>query len=228
MTFRNLRRIPRSLLFALRRDPAGRRQLRYWLHSLRSSSNPIDDERPLIMFAAASGLELRCDMKVFEWGSGASTLYLARRVQELTSVEHDPDWHRWIAAALRDRGIGNCRYVLAEPGPAGSGAPHEADEPFVSVRRRYAGASFERYVKVLDAYPDQHFDLVLVDGRQRVACGRRAIPKIRCGGRLLLDNSERSAYEPLRRLLEGYPVSNFFGIGPGQAKPWQTTVWEIR
>ena len=31
-----------------------------------------------------------------------------------------------------------------------------------------------------------------------------------------------------RGALESYPVSNFFGIGPGQAKPWQTTVWEIR
>jgi hypothetical protein len=230
MTFKNLPRIPRALLFMLRHDPAGWRRLRFWLRSLRSSSSPLADECPLITFGAADWLEqvLRRDMRVFEWGSGASTLYLARRVGELASVEHDPEWHRRIAAALEDHDITRCHYVLVEPGPPGSGARPDAGDPYVSTRRRYAGSSFERYVKAIDGYPDQHFDLVLVDGRQRVACGRRALPKIRPGGHLLLDNSERPEYEPLRRLLESYPVRDFFGVGPYQAKPWRTTVWEIR
>ena len=45
-----------------------------------------------------------------EFGSGRSTLWLARHCRHLTSVEHDQEWHRKIAAALRDQGLTNVDY----------------------------------------------------------------------------------------------------------------------
>ena len=39
---------------------------------------------------------LRVDMKVLEHGSGGSTLWLAKRVKSVFSVEDDPDWYQSI------------------------------------------------------------------------------------------------------------------------------------
>lgn len=44
-----------------------------------------------------------------------------------------------------------------------------------------------------------HFDLVLVDGRNRVQCAMNAIPFIAPRGWLMLDNSERPRYKTLLR-----------------------------
>ncbi len=225
MTWRNLRRLPRGLFHLLRHDPVARREWRLWLRSLRSESRAWLDAEPSITFGARAWLleTLRPDAKVFEWGSGGSTLFLAARVAELVSVEHDAGWHRRIGAILEARRVRNCRHVLAEPEPAS-----EATEPrYLSSRRRYKDQSFESYVRIVDAWPDGHFDLVFVDGRQRVACGRHALAKIRPGGHLLLDDSQRPEYDELRNLLRGFPSRDFFGLGPYQARPWQTTAWRV-
>lgn len=225
MRGKDLRRLPAGLARALLHDAPARRHLGHWLRSLRSGSNPLEDPVPLVTYGALEWLEahLDPDARVFEWGSGASTLYLAARVGELVSVEHDPVWHHRVGAALKERGIDGCRQVLAEPEPSGPETPPE----LVSGRRRWRGLSFERYVASIDGHPEGHFDLVCVDGRQRVACGLRALSRIRPDGHLLLDNADRDDYAPLRTALAGCEVHDFDGLGPGQARPWRTTVWRI-
>ena len=42
--------------------------------------------------------------------------------------------------------------------------------------------------------PDASLDLVVVDGRARVECARRAMPKVKPGGLLLLDDTSRERY----------------------------------
>jgi hypothetical protein len=50
---------------------------------------------PAIRFLAP---RIQQHLKVFEFGSGYSTLWWARRVSQITSVEHDAEWHRIVAA----------------------------------------------------------------------------------------------------------------------------------
>jgi len=38
--------------------------------------------------------------RVFEYGSGGSTLWLAQRARQLISIEDDPDWHAAVVAGL--------------------------------------------------------------------------------------------------------------------------------
>ncbi len=54
---------------------------------------------------------------------------------------------------------------------------------------------FQNYVTQIDAFPDSTFDIVLVDGRARPACLIHALPKVRRGGLLILDNAERPHYQ---------------------------------
>lgn len=69
---------------------------------------------------------------------------------------------------------------------------------------RYANASFEEYVKSIEEYPDESFDLVLVDGRHRSFCIPHAIPKVRPGGYLMLDNSDRRGYRDAISLMSDF------------------------
>jgi len=215
----------------LMRHPRETRFAHLWLRSLLPGHNPFNDELPWITFRAIQWLLsfLKPEMRVFEYGTGGSTLFFAKRVSELVSVEHDEVFHSAVAGRLAKQGIQNCRLVLCRPEKDSQAALNVAygTETFTSFEPRHAGEYFEKYVKVIDEYEDGYFDLVMVDGRARASCVRRAVDKIRQGGALLLDNSERPAYETARRLLDGYPCIDMFGIVPWNLVPYQTSVWRI-
>src|SRR5271157_1158335 len=47
-----------------------------------------------------------------EFGSGRSTLWFARHVAHLTSVEHNPVWFERISRQIKDAGLANVNYCL--------------------------------------------------------------------------------------------------------------------
>jgi predicted O-methyltransferase YrrM len=215
----------------LLRHPREARFAHLWLRSLLPGHNPLEDELPWITFRAIQWLldYLQPQMRAFEYGAGGSTLFLAKRVRELISVEHDEAFHSVVADRLAKSGIQNCRLVLCRPETLVEGqaeAPYGTDS-FTSFQSKYRGRSFENYVKAIDEYPNGYFDLVLVDGRARASCVRRALRKVRQGGALLLDNSERPAYGAARSLLSGNPCLDLFGVVPWNLVPYQTSVWRI-
>jgi len=168
-------------------------------------------------------------MKVFEYGAGGSTLFLAKRVRELVSVEHDASFHNVVAERLARQGIKNCRLILCQPESAPREMPLGAysTTSFTSFASRHMGESFEKYVKAIDAYPDGYFDLVMIDGRSRASCVRRAIGKVKPGGAVILDNSERPGYAGARRLLGEFTCLDMFGLVPWNMDLYQTSVWRV-
>lgn len=46
-----------------------------------------------------------------EWGSGRSTLWLAKKVKHLTSVEHNIKWYNYINSKINELGINNVDYI---------------------------------------------------------------------------------------------------------------------
>lgn len=115
-------------------------------------------------------LEARPQARVFEYGSGASTAWLARRCGTIVSVEHDEGWRERVAAAV---------------------APHEnctlVHMPLEAGDARYACAIAEA---------GGPFDLVVVDGRNRAECLRAAIGHLAPRGIILFDDSGRRRYRP--------------------------------
>lgn len=75
-----------------------------WLRSRRelASVNADGEPIPWITYPARRFLEarVRTDFRVFEFGSGLSTLWWAARVAQVAAVEHDPQWQRRVAARL--------------------------------------------------------------------------------------------------------------------------------
>ena len=107
----------------------------------------------------------------FEWGMGRSTLWFARRVKNITSIEHNRIWYDKIVAQAREQGIDNVELVwheVASPPP-----PAPDDHP---------------YIAAIDHHPDHYFGFILVDGAYRDQCALKALDHLQPGGLLIIDN----------------------------------------
>ena len=68
-----------------------------WLSALSKDRSLDLDGLPMPSYSVAAMhfLEerLKKDMKVFEFGSGLSSLFYARKCKNVTAIEHDPSWY---------------------------------------------------------------------------------------------------------------------------------------
>jgi len=183
----------------------------------RQGGSALDDREPWLTFAARRRLDqiVRPGMRVFEYGSGGSTLWFADRGANDVSVEHDPDWCRRVAEHLP---VG-VTLVLIEPEPASVQAgsvDYESSDP------RYRGMSFEAYAQSVTGYAP--VDLVLVDGRARIGSARAGMNAVKPGGWLVLDDSQRTEYAEIFKLI-AWPFERFPGPKPYSEAFAETTIW---
>jgi hypothetical protein len=118
---------------------------------------------------------LRPDQVGLEWGSGRSTRWYASRLGKLLSIEFDPHWHRKVNRLIEGQKGVECRFIALD---------HPLDEP---ARRDYY--PLPAYVAVVKEFPDESLDFVVVDGHYRIACIQQALPKLKKGGLLLVDDT---------------------------------------
>lgn len=172
-------------------------------------------EEPWVSPKARKWLDLflKPNMMVFEYGSGGSTIFFARRVKEVVSVEYQLLWFLGVLLALWRRGITNFKLHLSRPETG-----KQLGRNYMSSDPNLNSFSFKKFVTAIDQYPDYYFDLVFVDGRARNACIRYAIPKVKRRGYILLDDSERSTYQTGKKLLAKYKKTDL-----GTAAAWMVT-----
>jgi hypothetical protein len=159
---------------------------------------------PWIAPAAAAILNklLKPDMTGFEWGSGSSTVFFARRLKQLTSLEHHQAWFNKVEKWLKEEQIKNVDYVqVSIIYPKGTG---ETDGYQKAIKEEQVKA-YKDYYGYINRFPDGYFDFIMVDGRARVQCGMHALSKLKQGGMLVLDNAERPRYQPLHNALRSWP-----------------------
>lgn len=180
-----------GLLQALERSPS-RKAL--WVRSLfgiYDSQDLIHLDLPWWTFPAIDEVESRLKRikggaRVFEYGAGASTMWLAKRCLSVASVEHDIVFARMMQPVFATSG--RIRLEMIPPGPA-TGSAGEAR----SKRKGHEYLSFDAYVNAIDQY-EGSFDLIVIDGRARTACLARALPRLAPAGMILFDNSDREEY----------------------------------
>lgn len=80
------------------------------------------------------------------------------------------------------------------------------------------------YNNFCNQFPDNFFDLILIDGRERVRCITSSIRILKSGGILMLDNSERDYYQPGIKLLETWKRTTVKLIEPPPST-WETSWW---
>lgn len=155
----------------------------------------------------------------FEYGPGASTLWLARRCARVATVEHDPAW--WPQLADRLARPGNVQAWLAPGRPAG-----KAPGGCRSGRAGWRHLDFSHYVATI-RQAGGPFDLVVIDGRARTGCLAEALTHLKPDGLILFDNSNRRRYRRALRAAgpreagpreAGLQVSRYRGFAP--TVPW--------
>jgi methyltransferase family protein len=157
-------------------------------------------------------LATRPDARIFEYGAGASTAWLAKRAAEVHSVEHDAKFVEYVRTLLGDTPGVTLHAVTPTP----------ATEQ-TTVRSQRAGHTdldFGAYVATIDEVGGE-FDLVVVDGRARVDAFRRALDHLKSDGVVVFDNIKRKRYWDVLEAMPGLRFELLKGGTP--ALPYPTT-----
>ena len=162
-----------------------------WMESMRRGSpcDPEGNPLPWMNYSVIALLNerLTSEMSVFEYGSGYSTLYFAARVRTVTSVEHSAEWRDSLLGELPD----NATVLFRELDSDGAycRAIHDGSDPY---------------------------DVVVVDGRDRVNSLKQSIDRLSPGGVVILDDSNRPGYSAAHdhARAAGFRALRFQGLKP--------------
>lgn len=141
-----------------------------------------------------------------EFGSGSSSKFFASRIQKLVSIEHHKGWYTHVHQWMDENGLENIdyRYIAEKSGFEPQAPPHFFDRlQLIEKDYRYK-KEFWDYFHVSDEFEDRTFDFILVDGRARVACLLNSLPKLKPGGLMILDNSDRPSYQLAFKVLKDW------------------------
>jgi len=173
-----------------------------WFKAFDSKS-PVDGKNNPIPWVTYSFIDfikdrLKPEHAVFEFGSGNSTIFYAQRTGIVVSVEHDKEWFAKISATK----------------------PDNAEMIFCELHRD--GDYCRMPVKL-----GEEFDIIIVDGRDRVNSCIQAVDALSATGVIVLDDSERPDYRDAITYLtdKGFKQIAFSGISPGLFYYKSTTVF---
>lgn len=183
---------------------------RYIAHNLISRKPPVELELPWFSYGAIDFLEnyLQKEMRVFEFGSGGSTLFFAQRSKFVTAVEDNAHWCELVAqkiAACRIQNV-DLRYVPVT----------------FTTEQAFESSDY------LNAVRESKFDVIIVDGSEwtldvRPICFRAAEQQLAPGGVIVVDDSWR--YRALRQANRARRFEIFESVGPARYGVTSTDVY---
>ncbi len=162
-----------------------------WFKSFKTKTSIDANGEPLAWynysFLKFLDNRLSADLEVFEYGAGNSTLWYAKRVKSVKSVENDKKWVDLLTPKL----------------------PKNAKVVFQEIDEK------QKYQQEINA-ENKKYDIVVVDGRRRNDCTILAIHYLTQKGIIILDNAERADYTPAKDFLknQGFKMLEFWGIPP--------------
>lgn len=166
----------------------------------RRPCRPDGSPLPWMNYQIVHFLEQRLDrsQSLFEYGSGYSTRFYAQLAGHVTSVEHHQGWYQTVAG----------------------------DKPDNVVLLHLPLSDTEAYCQSI-ARCQQRFDVVVIDGRERVRCMAVARDYLSDRGVMLLDDSLRERYQEGvdMMLAAGFRKLDFLGLKPGGVGAHQTTLF---
>jgi hypothetical protein len=173
-----------------------------WFNSVKQSKPVTKDGQPLpwMNYAVISFLNERIQnhMVAFEFGSGYSTLYFAKRVKEITSIEYNKEWYEMVRKSLPN----NAKLLLVEEDRDGD---------------------YCRSINTLS----KPADLIIIDGRDRINCLKQSFKNLSEAGVVVFDDSHREKYsEAFSTAGElGFKCLNLSGIKPTGYEIEQSTIF---
>lgn len=161
-----------------------------WFNSFKSGESVDADFKPIPWFtySAIDFLKERLNnnLNILEFGIGNSTIFLAKRVKKVTSLEHSKEWYQKISGKVS---------ANVESIPTSSSSAQDYLQPLIE---------------------ESKFDVIIVDGLFRNECIKASLKHLSEVGIIILDDSERTDYaEGISFLIKnGFRQINFSGIAP--------------
>jgi predicted O-methyltransferase YrrM len=138
--------------------------------------------------------------KVLEFGAGGSTIWFANKHIDCITVEHDEKWFHDVITHIKDMNLSVSIILKSRP-----------------------------YSDICNTFSDSYFDFILIDGRDRVECAYASESKLKSGGVLVLDNSERPQYEKIFEMCKDWKKDEYVQTEPDRygsfLEGWKTTWW---
>jgi len=163
-----------------------------WFNAFALSKPVNKNNQPIPWFTYPSinffTNRLNINLNVFEFGSGNSSLFFAKRVKSLISVEHNKDWFEQLKVSL----------------------PKNSKLNFVE------SSTSKQYLNPLKL-SNEKFDIIIVDGIFRNECLVESVNHLTESGVIILDDSERTEYTDGKNFLLGdnFKQLDFDGFAPG-------------
>lgn len=156
---------------------------------------------------ARVGAILTPEMSVIEFGAGQSTFWFAGRVGQLLSIEDDPEWFAVVRDGLRRLRLSNVDLQLRTP---------------------------EVYSD-LSGVPDRSVDFCSIDGIDRALCAAAVLPKMKPGGLIYLDNTDKAVPDDGRNVhsadlflqKHAHRIETFTGFTIGSANTHQGRLFHL-
>lgn len=175
-----------------------------WFNSV-NETKPINyqgEEIPWITYPTIDFMEEKnfANKKIFEYGCGNSTIYWTAKNAEVVSVEHDLKWYKQMKLKLRG-----------------------TKTKIYYCELSYGGG----YSEFASNYKKHYFDMVVIDGRDRVNCCRHAVDALNDHGVILFDDSNRDGYKDGYSFLRmnGFRELPFWGMVPELSMKSKTSIF---
>lgn len=141
---------------------------------------------------------LNKDINIFEYGSGYSTRFYAKKVNTVTSLEYNQFWYTKIKETLPS----NVDLIYQE----------------TDINGKYCRAIHET---------EKRYELIIIDGDDRENCMKECISSLTDNGVVLLDDSQRKEYDDCIQKLEksGFRRIHFEGLKPKGKHMDRTTIF---
>jgi hypothetical protein len=174
-----------------------------WFKSkfLRMPLNGNNEPIPWFTYSSISFISqklVNSSFSVFEFGSGNSTLYFASKVKQIVSIEYNAEFYQLISEKLKSHD--NVDYIFAS-----------------------LGVDYSQQILNFN----NEFDIVIIDGRERIECAKNCISALKKDGVIIWDNSDRKEYHEGYLFLEknGFRRIDFKGHGPISSSEWETSIF---
>jgi hypothetical protein len=153
--------------------------LNLWFKDRILRKSPMESAFPWINYSTIQFMHhiVSKETKVLEFGAGGSSLFFLERKTNLISIEHEAEWINEVQKRASQKQLMRWSHHLISSNKPNSRIPLADD-----------------YLYPLKNIVDSSIDLVVVDGRHRVESIKRSMTKVKPGGCLILDNSDRPEY----------------------------------
>lgn len=160
---------------------------------------PVNSTGNPLPWYTYGAIEFLSDLKVknvFEYGAGYSTHWWSKRAEKIYFVEHSEEWFNKLIPTFTSKVTG---YIA----------------PFVETTP---------YVNAIEI-PEEKFDVICIDGIDRMRCAVVATKHLTEDGVIVLDNSDLHPVIVCFLEGEGFTEIPFTGIGPINEYEWTTSVF---